>query len=84
MGIENILLAGGSVVLVTSATPALLGFGTIGVSAGSTAAAIQSGIGCVSSGSAFSVMTSLGMKGVFAKGVFIGTGSTLTGGIFLI
>jgi hypothetical protein len=54
----------GSTLLFMS-IPALLGFGTAGIAAGSTAAVIQSGIGNVAAGSIFAFLTSLGMKGAF-------------------
>jgi len=54
----------GSTLLLAS-IPALVGFGTAGIVAGSTAAVIQAGIGNVAAGSTFAVLTSLGMQGVF-------------------
>ena len=65
----NIEIGGavGASLLVTFAVPAtltLIGFGSSGVIVGSTAAAIQSSIGLVSSGSLFATCTSVGMAGV--------------------
>ena len=49
-----------------------LGFGTIGITAGSWAAYLQSLIEPVSSGSIFSIFQSWGMKGVFENMSWIG------------
>ena len=68
--LRNVLVGvgiAGGVVAGASLLPMALGFGTAGIAAGSTAAAIQSGIGNVAAGSLFSIMQSLGMTGFFAK-----------------
>ena len=49
-----------------------IGFGPIGIVGGSIAAGIQAGIGNVVAGSAFAIMTSLGMTGVFATTAAVG------------
>ena len=67
MIIEDLFTAGGLI-------PIALGFGTIGISAGSLAAGIQSFIGAVKAGSFFATMTSFGMKGIFAKFATFGAG----------
>ena len=67
MIIEDLFTAGGLI-------PIGLGFGTIGISAGSVAAGIQSSIGAVKAGSFFATMTSFGMKGIFAKFATFGAG----------
>ena len=59
----GLIIAGVSIFLVGFALIAL-GFGTVGIVAGSTAAGIQSGIGLVSAGSVFATMTSLGMSDI--------------------
>ena len=63
---KKIMLIGGIIVGV-ALIPIGLGFGTIGIAAGSIAAGIQSSIGAVTAGSIFATMTSLGMTGFFAK-----------------
>ena len=62
------VIAAGAIVATLSLAPIIVGFGTVGITAGSTAAAIQSGIGCVQAGSWFATMTSLGMQGTFVYG----------------
>ena len=52
------LLITGGLTLGMSLIPITIGFGTSGISAGSTAAGIQSSIGNVSAGSLFSILTS--------------------------
>lgn len=52
-------------------TLTLLGFGTTGIVAGSVAAGIQAAIGSVAAGSAFAVLTSLGMQGIFATSAIV-------------
>ena len=59
-----------------------LGFGTIGITAGSWAAAIQSFLGCVSSGSLFAIFQSFGMLGYFNLMSFIGYFGGLIGMFF--
>lgn len=49
-----------------------VGFGTVGITAGSWAAAIQSFFGVVSSGSLFSIFQGWGMFGIFSKMSWIG------------
>ena len=56
-----------------------VGFGTTGIAAGSVAAAIQSGIGCVQAGSTFATLTSLGMTGTFTTAAAAGTGAAAIG-----
>jgi len=53
----------GAVILAPIALEAL-GFGSVGITAGSVAAGIQSEIGLVEAGSAFAIMQSAGMAGV--------------------
>ena len=72
----------GGAILLGGGLPMLAGFGIIGIKASSIAAGIQSGIGNVVAGSRFAIMTSLGMKGVFAKTAAVGAiigGGGLTG-----
>jgi hypothetical protein len=52
------------------------GFGTVGIGAGSAAAAIQSQIGLVSAGSAFATLQSLGMQGYFVGSFVVGSAIT--------
>ena len=61
----SILLIGGGILAAGGIGATLLGFTTAGVAAGSVAAATQAAIGNVAAGSAFSIMTSLGMTGTF-------------------
>ncbi len=70
------IIAGGLTTLIASA-PILLGFGTAGVAAGSVAAGVQSSIGLVKAGSLFASLTSLGMKGIFAKVAISGASTTI-------
>ena len=72
-GIGKIAMIVGGVIAAVSFIPITLGFSTAGIVGGSVAAAIQSMIGAVSSGSIFATMTSLGMTGVFSKLVAVGT-----------
>ena len=62
-----------------SSIPALIGFGTVGVAAGSAAAGIQAGIGSVAAGSWFATITSLAMKGAFLITGGAGAATTLSG-----
>ena len=71
----SLLLIGGGIATALGVGGSLLGFGTAGIVAGSAAAATQAAIGNVAAGSAFAVLTSLGMKGVIA-GTAIGGGIT--------
>ena len=71
----SLLLIGGGLATALGVGGSLLGFGTAGIVAGSAAAATQAAIGNVAAGSAFAVLTSLGMKGIFA-GTAIGGGIT--------
>ena len=61
------LLIAGGLALGMSIIPITIGFGTSGISAGSTATGIQASIGNVSAGSLLSILTSLGMTGTFTK-----------------
>ena len=67
------LLITGGLTLGMSLIPITIGFGTSGISAGSTAAGIQSSIGNVSAGSLFSILTSLGMTGTFTNTAGLGS-----------
>ena len=62
----SLLLLGGGVATALGLGGTLLGFGTAGVVAGTTAAAAQAAIGNVAAGSLFATLTSLGMQGIFA------------------
>ncbi len=67
------------------ALPILLGFGSVGIIAGSIAAGVQAVIGNVVAGSAFAGLQSLGMTGVLAIGAVAGfTTSAAAGGGFII
>lgn len=74
-----ILAVGGMAIAGIAAIPALLGFGTSGVVAGSVAAGIQSSIGNVVAGSIFSLFTSLGMTGWYIFGIAGGILTSLSG-----
>ena len=76
MTLSAILIGGGLILCI----PTLIGFGTVGIAAGSIAAAIQSSIGSVAAGSIFAQMTSWGMVGVFSKAACAGIAS-IAGGI---
>ena len=71
---EVIIMIIGALFTAGGLIPIGLGFGTIGISAGSLAAGIQSFIGAVTAGSFFATMTSFGMKGIFAKFATFGAG----------
>jgi len=77
--VANEIIVAGAVVTAVAVTPIALGFGVVGVGAATTAAAIQSSIGCVQAGSLFATMTSLGMKGAFVKTALAGSGSMIVG-----
>ena len=79
VGFGDILAIVGTAAVVISVLPIIAGFGTAGVAAGSIAAGVQSGIGNVAAGSAFSTLTSLGMKGALVKGACAGTTSLAAG-----
>lgn len=81
VNIGDILGIAGAAVVVISVLPIIAGFGTTGVAAGSIAAGVQSGIGNVAAGSAFSTLTSLGMKGVLVKGACAGSTSLAAGAV---
>ena len=74
-----LLIVGGIGLLGTYVVPTLLGFGSTGIVAGSVAAGIQSGIGNVAAGSAFSTLTSMGMTGKFINLGKIGLSSIVAG-----
>ena len=60
-----------------------LGFGSIGVTAGSIAAGIQSSLGLVTAGSWFATLTSAGMAGLSAVPTMIFTaGGAIIGAMF--
>ena len=80
--VGNILIILGLCLFTMGMIPILIGFGHIGIAAGSVAAGIQSAIGNVAGGSAFAHMTSLGMLGVFETLSISGLISTL-GGLLL-
>ena len=79
MDTSDYMMIGGVAVLAVFAAPIALGFGTVGVTAGSTAAAMQSAIGCVQAGSVFAQTTSLAMQGAFVKGAAAGAGTAVAG-----
>jgi hypothetical protein len=62
----GLLVAGAAVV------PIALGFGTLGITAGSIAAGLQASVGELSAGSLISTMTSWAMRGYFANAVYGG------------
>ena len=70
---QKIIAGLGFWVGVLASAPILAGFGTAGIVGGSTAAAIQSSIGCVASGSAFAILQSLGMTGILSTVARLGT-----------
>ena len=70
------LMIFGGIIASIGLIPMGLGFGTLGITAGSIAAGIQSSIGAVTAGSTFASMTSLGMTGVFSSLATVGTGIT--------
>ena len=72
----------GLTLLVFGTLPILTGFGILGISGGSLAAFFQSIIGNVSAGSFFAGMTSLGMKGFFAKIATTGGAMAIIGKLF--
>ncbi len=65
VGVAGKIAIGAGVVSFIASIPIALGFGTVGIVGGSIAAGIQSGIGNVVAGSAFSICQSLGMTGFF-------------------
>ena len=67
-GIGTIAMIGGGAIAAAGFVPIALGFGTLGIVAGSVAAATQS---------SFATMTSLGMNGVFST--LAGVGTAITG-----
>jgi len=76
----GIIIGAGAIGLGIFLTPILLGFGKIGIAAGSIAAFIQSLIGVVKAGSLFSFFQSLGMTGSLILGSVI-SGFTMFIGI---
>ena len=78
-GLGTIAMIGGGAIAAAGLVPIALGFGTVGIMAGSVAAAIQSSIGAVTAGSTFATMTSLGMTGVFSTLAGVWTAITGTG-----
>ena len=80
----KVLLGGSALLAGISIAPIIAGFGTVGIAAGSTAAAIQSVIGCVQAGSWFATLTSLGMQGVFVGGAVGGTVVAAGAGVAII
>lgn len=67
----GVAIAGGAILFIAG-LPMVLGFGAGGIVAGSVAAAIQASIGNVAAGSAFAVLTSLGMTGALAGTAAVG------------
>ena len=63
--VGNVLIIAGIILFAVGMIPIIIGFGHVGITAGSIAAGIQSAIGNVAAGSAFAKFTSLGMLGVF-------------------
>ena len=76
------LIVGGIAVAGIALTPIIAGFGTAGIVAGSTAAAVQSSMGTVAAGSLFATLQSWGMLGYFTAGAGTGIGATILGLIF--
>ncbi len=70
---------GGLILMGISSIPALIGFGTVGVVAGSAAAGVQAGMGSVAAGSWFAIITSLAMKGAFLNSAALGAATSLSG-----
>jgi len=70
-------ICAGTLTTAIASVPILFGFGTAGIAAGSAAAAVQSSIGLVKAGSLFASLTSLGMKGIFAKVAVSGVSTTV-------
>ena len=81
---SQVLLGAGIFIAGISIAPIVLGFGTAGIAAGSTAAAIQSGIGCVQAGSWFATATSLGMQGTFVYTAAGGTAVAAGAGTLIV
>ena len=79
--ISNGLMKAGGAILSVGLIPIILGFGPVGIVAGSIAAGIQSGIGLVSAGSVFATMTSLGMSGYFFGTSIVGAATVVTGAV---
>lgn len=69
----------GGVVGTAAVLPILLGFGSVGIAAGSAAAGVQASIGSVAAGSWFATMTSLGMTGAFTTAAAAGAGTAVVG-----
>ena len=67
----------GGVVCVSAVALTFTGFATTGIVAKSVAASMQSSVGNVVAGSAFSVLQSLGAHGIFVKGAFAGAATTV-------
>ena len=78
-GIGNVLIIVGIILFTFGMIPIIIGFGHVGITAGSIAADIQSTIGNVAAGSAFAKFTSLGMLGVFKALSVSGAISVLSG-----
>ena len=68
----NYYILGGLIITAFSCLIILSGFGTVGITAGSIAAGVQSTIGNVAAGSMFATTQSLAMQGVFASSAVIG------------
>ena len=73
---SSIVGLGGLILTGISLIPPSIGFGTVGVVAGSAAAGIQAGMGSVAAGSWFAIITSLAMKGDFLKTAAAGAAAT--------
>ncbi len=74
------LIIGGIVVGGLFLLPMFLGFGVVGIGAGSAAAAIQSTIGNIAAGSWFATFQSLGATSALTTGALTGTGAAAIGG----
>ena len=70
----------GGTAAITGGGFTLAGFTSSGIAGGSAAAGIQSGIGSVITGSAFSILQSIGAHGYFAITGFAGLGILAIGG----
>lgn len=77
--VANELIVTGLTLVAIGLFPWAYGFGTVGVAASSSAAALQSSIGAVQAGSWFATFTSLGMKGIFVKTKIVGAATGAAG-----
>ncbi len=81
---NTVIVGLGLVISTIALIPNILGFGTVGIAAGSAAAGIQSWIGAVSSGSLFAIVQSLAMKGIFLGSSLVGAAIAGGGVVFEI